>query len=77
VIPVGGLPEVVSDLSADMVLLGSSVEDLADGIRAALTGDLALPDTEACRSYARTRYDWSIIAARMREVYAEALKNEA
>lgn len=74
VTPVGGLPEVVGDLCADMVLTGSAAANLAAGVGAALSGELRLPDAEVCRSYARTRYDWPIIAARTREVYAEVLE---
>jgi len=74
VTPVGGLPEVVSDLSTDLVLPGSGVEDLAEGLKAAVMGELILPDNEACQNYARARYDWPVIAGRMREVYAEALR---
>jgi len=73
VTPVGGLPEVVSDLSTNLVLPGSGAEDLADGLAQALTGELTLPDDEACQSFARTRYDWPVIAVRTRDVYAEVL----
>lgn len=73
VTPVGGLPEVVGDLSDDLVLPGSGAEDLLEGIEAALTGNVALPEAQACQDYARARYDWPVIAARTREVYAEAL----
>jgi glycogen synthase len=72
--PVGGLPEVVSDLSADLVLYGGDVGSLVNGVEAALTGELTLPDAEACQNYARARYDWPVVAARTREVYAEALR---
>lgn len=73
VTPVGGLPEVVSDLSADLVLPGSTVRDLAEGLRAALQGELNLPDTAACQNYAQARYDWPVVATRIRDVYAEAV----
>lgn len=74
VTPVGGLPEVVSGLSPDLVLPGSGAIPLAEGIGAALSGELALPNPEACQDFVRARYDWSVIAARTREVYAEALR---
>jgi glycogen synthase len=68
---VGGLPEVVHDLSPRLVLPATGVEALFEGLVAALTGDLILPDAEACRDYARLYYDWSVIAARLRDVYSE------
>lgn len=74
VTPVGGLPEVVSGLSADLVLSGSDVGSLAEGLEAALGGELILPDAEACRNYVRVRCDWPVFAARVQEVYAEALR---
>ncbi len=74
VTPVGGLPEVVSDLSKDLVLPGSRIEDLAGGIEAALTGGVTLPENTVCQEYVRARYDWPVVAARTREVYAEALR---
>lgn len=74
VTPEGGLPEVVSDLSPELVLAGSGAGPLAEGIVTALTGKMALPDAKICRSYARTHYDWPVIAARVREVYSETLK---
>jgi glycogen synthase len=74
VTPVGGLPEVVSGLRPDLVLPGSGARPLAEGIGAALSGELALPNPEACQDFVRARYDWSVIAARTREVYEEALR---
>lgn len=74
VTPVGGLPEVVSDLSTELVLSGSGAGLLADGIEAALVGDLPLPSAESCRSYARSRYDWPVVTDQVRVVYEEALR---
>jgi glycosyltransferase involved in cell wall biosynthesis len=74
VTPVGGLPEVVRDLSPELVLPAAGVGPLAEGLVAALTGDLPLPNAEVCRAYALAHYDWPAIAARVREVYAETLK---
>ncbi|WP_226833967.1 glycosyltransferase family 4 protein [Acidithiobacillus ferrooxidans] len=76
VTPVGGLPEVVRDLSADLVLPAIGPAALAEGISAALRGDMVLPDTDACRAFAREHYDWPSIAMRVRAVYEEALQND-
>lgn len=73
VTPVGGLPEVVRDLSSDLVLPETGAGSLAEGLVGALRGDLALPGEEVCMSYVRERYAWPVITARVRDVYAEAL----
>jgi glycosyltransferase involved in cell wall biosynthesis len=72
VTPVGGLPEVVRDLSPEMVLPATGACSLAEGLTTAFAGELALPDSEAAQTYARSRYDWPVIAARVRDVYLEA-----
>jgi len=74
VTPVGGLPEVVRDLSPGLVLPAIGTSPLSEGLVTALTRESSLPDAEACRAYALARYDWSVIAGRVRGVYAEALR---
>jgi glycosyltransferase involved in cell wall biosynthesis len=64
---------VVRDLSPEMVLPATGAGSLADGLAAAFAGELALPDSEAARTYARSRYDWPVIASRVRDVYLEAV----
>ena len=73
VTPVGGLPEVVRDLSPEMVLPGTGVGPLAERLLTALTGGLTLPSEKSCKEYARARYDWSVIVPRVRDVYSAAL----
>jgi glycogen synthase len=73
VTPVGGLPEVVRDLSPNLVLSETGERSLSEGIIMVLTGGLVLPNAETCRSYARAHYDWSVIADRVRKVYLEAI----
>ncbi|MBM3464189.1 MAG: glycosyltransferase family 4 protein [Armatimonadetes bacterium] len=73
VTPVGGLPEAVRGLSADLVMASSEATDIAAAISAALCGPLALPDEAACRQFARDRYDWPVIASRVAEVYRNVL----
>ncbi len=73
VTPVGGLPEVVGDLSPELVLPGIGAEALGEGLVAALTGSTALPGEQDCQAYARAHYGWPVIATRVREAYAEAI----
>jgi glycosyltransferase involved in cell wall biosynthesis len=73
VTPVGGLPEVVSGLSSDLIFRSGSSEDLADGLIAALHGGIRLPDSKACRSYAATRFDPLLSARHIADVYREVV----
>jgi glycosyltransferase involved in cell wall biosynthesis len=72
--PVGGLPEVVSGLSPNLILGSPSVTDIAGAIGAALQGRLSLPDDASCRDYAAKHFDWQIIAAQVAAVYRLAVQ---
>jgi glycogen synthase len=63
----------VRDLSPELVLPGIDVRSLAEGIGAALTGELSLPSARTCEGYVRSRYVWPVVAARVRGVYEAAL----
>jgi glycosyltransferase involved in cell wall biosynthesis len=71
--PVGGLPEVVSALSKDLVLRSPTAADIAAAMADVLTGRVVLPDEASCRRYAAEHFDWDIIAARVAAVYRQAL----
>jgi glycosyltransferase involved in cell wall biosynthesis len=73
VTPVGGLPDVVGGLSADLILPSSRVEDIAAGVADALLGVLKLPSTEACRAYARAHFQVARAAEQAAAIYREAL----
>lgn len=73
VTPVGGLPEVVSGLSENLVFEGSSRAALADGLRSALERTRQLPSAHECAAYARARYSWPAVAKRVKAVYGDAL----
>jgi len=69
---VGGLPDIVRDLSNDLILPRATPAVLADRLTAALTGAMPLPSGMACQTYAQSHYDWSTVAAQTRTVYQEA-----
>jgi glycosyltransferase involved in cell wall biosynthesis len=73
VTPVGGLPETVQQLEPGLVLAGCDAGAIADGLAQALTGERRLPDLDACARYARTYFDWPVIASRVLGVYDERL----
>jgi len=72
--PVGGLPEVVSALSADLVLRSPAASDISDAISATLQGRKTLPDDASCRAYAAENFDWKNIASRVADMYRLALR---
>ena len=71
VAPVGALPEVVGDLSADLIFRTTGAADIAAGLIGALRGDRPLPDAAACRAYVRARYGAARAAAAVAIVYRE------
>lgn len=73
VTPVTGLPEVVRDLDEGLILSGTSPEDLANGIVAALSHPERLPSEDACLEYVQ-RFAWNSIAARIKMVYEDVLQ---
>lgn len=75
VTPVGGLPDVVRDLSPDLVLGSTEPHALAEGLIGFFNGALHLPDAHSCSSFARQRFDWPVIARRVAAVYSTVLSH--
>jgi glycosyltransferase involved in cell wall biosynthesis len=71
VTPSGGLPEVVEDLSADLVLPGCGRDAIAAGLVDALRGRMQLPSRTRCEAFA-ARFDWPRIARQTADVYRAA-----
>jgi glycosyltransferase involved in cell wall biosynthesis len=69
---VGGLPEVVGDLSEGLIVSEAEPELLADRLRSALLGRIHIPDALECRTYAFNRYSWPVIARKVHDVYQKA-----
>ncbi|MEE3716413.1 glycosyltransferase family 4 protein [Tumidithrix elongata RA019] len=71
--PMGGMPEVLSPLSMDLLLEGSSTTQIAQGIIEVLAGQRQLPSAETCRAYVRENYDLQAIATKIKAVYQQVL----
>jgi glycosyltransferase involved in cell wall biosynthesis len=69
VAPVGGLPEVVAKLSADLVLASTEPRDIAAGLIAALRG---APGEDLCLDYARKNFSPARVAEQTGLIYREA-----
>ncbi len=73
VTPVGGLPEVVGGLSANLVTDDKSIEAIGERLGQALAGEIATPSPGECHQYAREHFSWSEISRRVLSVYGEVL----
>jgi glycogen synthase len=69
---VGGLPETIEELAPQCVIRERGSRGLAAAMTGALRGRNRLPSRDACVEYARARFDWAAVAARVSRVYAEA-----
>jgi glycogen synthase len=74
VTPVGGLPDAVSALSADLVFVSAAPADIAQGIIDALCGRRSLPGRDECQAYISENFTWTKVAQRTIRVYREALQ---
>jgi glycosyltransferase involved in cell wall biosynthesis len=72
VTPIGGLPETVSGLSADLVLAGTSSREIAEGLLRVASGAVRLPSTSECRLFAQQYFSIERMAASVASVYHEA-----
>lgn len=70
---IGGLPEVVGGLSEDLIFPGTTSAELAEGLIAALTGNIRLPTREQCREHVRNNFSSRLMAVRTAEVYRELI----
>jgi glycogen synthase len=73
VTPVGGLPEVVTNLSPRLVLGGLDPASLAEGLIAVFRKTAGLPERAACADYARKRFAWPVIAQQVADCYRTVL----
>ena len=70
---VGGIPEILQPFCPDLLFEDTSVDKLAQGIIEVLSGKRQLPSSEACQTYARDNYAWSVIAPQIKSIYQQAI----
>jgi glycosyltransferase involved in cell wall biosynthesis len=63
--PVGGMPEVITDFSPELITDSPSEDAIATGLKAVLTDSTQIPNRSACREYASARFGWSAIAQKV------------
>ncbi|AFY45111.1 glycosyltransferase family 4 protein [Nostoc sp. PCC 7107] len=66
--PIGGMPEILTQFSPDLITSSIEVSAIAEKLENILSGQIQIPSRHACRKYAITHYDWSLIAEKVRNV---------
>ncbi len=66
--PVGGMPEVLTPFSPELITSTCEATAIAEKLEELLTGQIPLPSRTGCRHYAATHFDWHQIALQVRTV---------
>ena len=66
--PVGGMPEVLTPLSPQLITESSTVEAITAQLLALVRGNISIPSRATCRDYAVKNFDWHKIAQQVRQV---------
>ena len=66
--PIGGMPEILTPFSPNLVTSSTSAEDIADKLTQIFLGEIPLPSRQSCRQYAVEKFDWYKIAQKVRQV---------
>lgn len=73
VTPVGGLPEVVKQLSENLILSNTGAQAIADRLGEFFAGTIRLPNAQECRAYALENFDLPVIAKKTAAVYQQVI----
>ncbi len=73
VTPVGGLPDIVSGLSKDLVLSSIDKSSIAEGLAQIFSGNIELPSAERCLKHVSQNFTLTLMAQRTAAVYRESL----
>ncbi|MBE9198672.1 MULTISPECIES: glycosyltransferase family 4 protein [unclassified Nodularia (in: cyanobacteria)] len=66
--PIGGMPEILSSFSPDLISDSAEAPAIAEKLAQILLGNLSIPSRSACREYAVTNFDWQHITQQVRQV---------
>ncbi len=66
--PVGGMPEILTPFSPDLIASSQEVAAIAERLEELITGQIPLPSRAACQNYAATHFDWQKIALQVRQI---------
>ena len=66
--PIGGMPEILSPFSPDLITDSAEASAIAEKLAEILLGNLSIPSRQACREYAVNNFDWQHITQQVRQV---------
>ncbi|WP_414548982.1 glycosyltransferase family 4 protein [Anabaena sp. CCY 0017] len=66
--PIGGMPEILSPFSPDLITDSAEASAIAEKLAQILLGNLSIPSRQACREYAVNNFDWQHITQQVRQV---------
>lgn len=66
--PVGGMPEILTPFSPELITDSITEKAIAEKLESLLTEAIKLPSRTACRDYAETHFNWFNIADQVQEV---------
>ncbi|WOD39260.1 glycosyltransferase family 4 protein [Nodosilinea sp. E11] len=66
--PVGGMPDVISGFSPELITQSPSSEALTIALESILNQTIPLPSRADCRRYAATQFNWPDIAQQVKQV---------
>jgi glycosyltransferase involved in cell wall biosynthesis len=72
---IGGTPEILEPLNGELLFKSRAPSAITEGILAALSGSIELPDRETCRCHAH-QYGWPCVAPRIISSYETALSSK-
>ncbi|MBD2501477.1 glycosyltransferase family 4 protein [Anabaena azotica] len=66
--PVGGMPEILTLFSPELITTSTEATAIAEKLQQILLAEIPTPSREDCRQYAVTNFDWQKIAQQVRQV---------
>lgn len=73
--PVGGTKEILSRFDKRLLLPGTEVPDLIEGIGNALSHQASLPSVEQCQQYVLQNHTWKSVIPKIRQVFVTAIQD--
>jgi glycosyltransferase involved in cell wall biosynthesis len=65
--PIGGMPEILTPFTPDLITSSTSAEDIANKLTQILLGEIPKPSRQNCHQYATNNFNWHKISQQIRQ----------